>query len=106
MTWKMKREVLDVMRECALEPTMESQHVRYQLMAAVENIPEEDECCCGPNYEAMYHEAMEKLQKTELVQESMRNEIQQLHFVNARLVGFKEAIELVQGKGRDCHGCP
>lgn len=101
-----KEKVLKVMRECALEPTMESQHVRHQLMAEVENIPEEDECCCGPNYEAMYHEEMEKLQKTELVQESMRNEIQQLHFVNARLVGYKEAIELVYGKGRGCHGCP
>lgn len=73
----------------------------------VEKISEEqNECCAAPNYEAMYHETMEKLQEMQKTAEIQHNEIQNLRNLNYRLAGFKEAIEMVYGKGRDFHGCP
>lgn len=107
MTFKQK--ALKALRECPLSVDAGEVYNRREMIAVVEKIPEEEqqnECCVVLNYEAMYHEAIEKLQKTEFVQESMRKEIQQLHFANARLVGFKEATELIFRKGSDCHGCP
>lgn len=81
-----------VIRECA------------ELVAGLPDEERENVPCMAPNYEVMYHEAMKELQKTEFEQESMRNEIQQLHFVNTRLTGFREAVELIFKKDCDCHG--
>lgn len=109
MTYKAKQEVIKTLLEKFGDEKGAQGSLVNEIIHVIENIPEEEqqnECCVVLNYEAMYHEAMEKLQKTKFVQESMRNEIQQLHFANARLAGFKEATELIFRKGSDCHGCP
>lgn len=101
-----KEKVLKVLIEAEGREMGSASAVIRECRELIKNIPDKDENveCCMPNFEAMYHEAMEKLQKTEFVQEGMRKEIQQLHFANAHLLGFKEATELIFQKDRDCHG--
>lgn len=104
---KFKEKAVAALREAAENECGPCRTVMKECAELVEQIPDEERenaPCVTPNYEVMYHEAMEKLQKTEFVQESMRNEIQQLHFVNSRLVGFREAVELIFKKDCDCHG--
>lgn len=105
MTFKGK--VLKALRECPLAIDMGNEYNRRELIAAVESIPEEEHenvPCAAPNYEAMYHEAMEKLQKAERTREDMHNEIRQLRYVNSHLTGFAKAVELIFQKDCDCHG--
>ena len=100
MTFKAKQEVFRVLRDKFGDETGENASLLGEIVRTISEMPEGDEksISAKPNYEAMYHEAMKKLENSEFVQESMRNEIQQLHFANARLVGFKEAIEMAYGK--------
>lgn len=102
-----KKTAVEALYRAANQELGPARSVIKECAELIEGLPDEEReniPCAMPNYEAMYHEAMEKLQNSEFVQESMRNEIQQLHFANARLTGFQEAVELVFKKDCNCHG--
>lgn len=61
---------------------------------AHENIP-----CAMPDYEAMYHEAMKKLQDMERIADIQSNEIRNMQMAMSRLEGYRNAVERIFGEG-------
>ena len=60
--------------------------------------------CAKPNFEAMYHDAMKKLEQCAKAQDSLFEENRCLKMELMQLHGFKTAVELIFRKDRDCHG--
>ena len=111
MTQSAKREVLEVLRKKPLEIDMDVEDVRRKLMAAVENITEEDEKCAGPDYRAMCAELEKKLAGTaeELKKAAMElacaeEVIRNLRGDNQRLAGFREAVLRIFPEGDYWYG--
>ena len=102
-----KEKVLKVMNACTLETKVDPEHTRWELIAAVENIPEEKPVnvpCEAPNYEAMYHAAMKDKEYLQMQVESSQQVIDNLRNALARLEGFREAVHRIFPDQDCCHG--
>lgn len=104
---RFKEKAVEALHKAADQEMGPARNVIKECVELVANLPEdklENVECAKPNYEAMYHEEHKKVQEMLKIQNSMEAEIRCWQSANARLSGFKEAIEMVYGKGYDCHG--
>ena len=74
---------MNVIRECA------------ELVAGLPDEEHEQTCAAAPNYEALYEGLQEQLRELLKVSDGMEAEIRMLNLQNARLAGYRDAVEVI-----------
>lgn len=102
-----KEKALNVLIEAEAREVGSASAVLRECREMVENIPDDEQKntkCSAPNFEVMYREAMKKLEQCAKAQDSLFEENRCLKMELMQLHGFKNAVELIFRKNRDCHG--